>query len=406
MKGQIVKRGDRYYAIVSYKDALTGKWKKKWEAAGTSSRKADSKRVDMVNEAKGGVITKPGRVTLGEHLNNWLKDVSIQTLAPRTIENYEYSINKYINPVLSQIPIAGLTPTHLSKLYGNILGPDGSKSRTVQMVHVILHKSLDYAVRQNLIIRNPANSVDAPKTKRKEMNVLSEKEVLIALNMAKGTTFYPMLHLDLFAGLRRGEELGLRWGDINFTLSKISVQRAVSKINYGINKGKTIVKSPKTAKGKRSIKIGASTIEVLQEHYEKQRKFKIKLDLLKIPEGKQEQDVEIPADDYVFSNHNGQPYTPESVTRSWSRLAKRAGIQNVRFHDLRHTFATMMLKNNINAKIVSEMLGHASTAITMDLYSHVSPTMQQDAVDKLDSLIFGSVDNSVDNSKSNSVDIR
>jgi integrase len=406
MRGQIVKRGERLYAVVSYKDALTGKWKKKWKAAGTSSRKADSTRTDLVNEAKGGVITKPGRITLGEHLNNWLKDVSVQTLAPRTVEGYQFNIEKYILPKLSYLPLAALTPTHLSKFYSSIIGPDGKNTRTIQIMHNILHEALDYAVEQGLIIRNAADQVKPPKSKRREMNTLTEKEILLALEMAKGSVFYPMFHVDIFTGLRRGELIGLKWGDIDLILSRISVQRGISKIAYGTNKGKIIEKSPKTAKGKRLIKISASTCEVLRQHYEKQKRFKISMDLLLVPEGKQEKDVEIPDDDYVFCNHIGQPYAPHTISTAWRRVAHKVGIKNVRLHDLRHTFATMLLKKGVHAKVVSDMLGHATSAITMDLYSHVSPAMQQDAVDKLDELVFGSVDNPVDNSKSNSVDIR
>jgi integrase len=167
-----------------------------------------------------------------------------------------------------------------------------------------------------------------------------------------------------------------------------------------------VKKSPKTAKGKRMIRINGSTAEVLRNHYLKQRHYRITAGLLTVPQGKTEKDVQIPDGDYVFCNHIGQPYAPHTISTAWRRLAQKSGIKKVRLHDLRHTFATLLLKKNVNAKVVSEMLGHSTTAITMDLYSHVSPSMQQDAVDKLDELVFGSVDVSVDKSKTNSVDIR
>jgi integrase len=274
MRGQIVKRGDYYSVVISYKDPLTGKWKKQWTAAGTSSRKADDLKTKLLNEAKGGVVAKPGRITYSDHLKSWLKDVSVQTLAPRTLENYEYNSNKYILPKLAQIPIAGLTPKRISTLLSDVLGPEGTRIRTVQLLNTILHKSLDYAVKQGLIIRNPIDAVDPPKTKRREMNTLSEKEAILALELARNSVFFPLFHVAMFSGLRRGELLGLKWGDIDLMMSRISVQRALSQTHYGKDKGKVKERAPKTAKGKRLVQIGSSTVEVLRQHYEKQKQLR------------------------------------------------------------------------------------------------------------------------------------
>lgn len=378
MRGQIVNRNGHYAVIISYKDPATGKWQKKWTAAGDSKRQAEKLRTKLLSEAEKGIITKPGRVTLGEHLKAWLNSPSIRTLAPRTLENYHYNIDKYILPRLNHVALAALTDKHISDLEGDILGADGSMVRTVQMVHSILHKSLDLAVKQNLVGRNVVDMVAAPKKDRREMKVLTEKEIIIVLELAKDTTFYPILHLALFCGLRRGELLALRWGDVDFTLGTLSVQRGISRIRYGEARGKTIAKSPKTPKGKRLVPIPESAIEMLQEHYEKTLQIRKALDL------------PVTEDDYVFSSHYlGEAFDPCSITRSFKRLAKKAGISDVSLHGLRHTFATMLIKNGVHPKVVSELLGHASTAITMDLYSHVSPTMQRDAVSKIDSLIFG-----------------
>lgn len=379
MRGQIVNRDGRLYVVVSYKDQVTGRWKKQWRAAGDSIRQAEKLRTKLLNNAENGVICKPGRLSFGNHLESWLKSPAIQTLAARTVENYEYQIRKYILPELSLIPIAGLTPTHVSRFEGKVLGTDGKRIRTVQMLHSILHKALDFALKEGLVVRNVVNAVDPPKSKRREMKVLTEKEIILVLALAKDTSFYPLLHLAIFTGLRRGELLGLRWGDVNPALATFSVQRGVSHIRYGVAKGKTVVKSPKTAKGKRQMPMSDSVVEVLRAHYEKTLEIRKALDL------------PLADTDYIFSsNYLGQPYDPCSTSRSWSRLAKKAGIKNIRFHDLRHTFATICLENNINPKVVSELLGHASTGITMDLYSHVSPTMQRDAVTKIDSFVFGS----------------
>jgi integrase len=144
--------------------------------------------------------------------------------------------------------------------------------------------------------------VDPPKSKRHEMNTLTKNEIVLALELAKGSVFYPMFHVAIFAGIRRGELIGLTWGDVDLLLSKISIQRSICHTHIGIKKGKPIVKSPKTAKGKRLIPIGDSTVEVLREHYEKQKIFRQSLDL------------ELTDYDYVFCNHFGQPYAPHTIS--------------------------------------------------------------------------------------------
>ncbi len=223
-----------------------------------------------------------------------------------------------------------------------------------------------------MILRNPADAVEAPKVKRHEMRIMNESDIHILLEYAKDTPYYALFYTALFTGMRRSELLALRWSDIDLLLCQLSVTRTI----HQLHDGKIIFGQPKTGKSRRVVSLSPSTTLILKEHREQQITMRQSLELT------------LTDDDLVFCQYDGKPLLPDSITHSWARLAKRVGLQGIRLHDARHTHASLMLKQGIHPKIVQERLGHASIQITLDTYSHVAPGLQQAAANRFDDIVI------------------
>jgi integrase len=192
------------------------------------------------------------------------------------------------------------------------------------------------------------------------MQTWGEEDITRFLEAVKDTPYYALFYTALFTGMRRSELLALRWQDVDFILSQVSVSRSL----HHLKGGKVVFRSPKTAKGRRTVALPPSAILLLKEHHEKQ---KLERAMLGIP---------LTDDDLAFSALEGKPLRPNTVSRAWTTLAARAGLNVIRLHDARHSHASLMLKQGIHLKIVQERLGHSSIAITLDTYSHVAPGLQ------------------------------
>lgn len=234
-----------------------------------------------------------------------------------------------------------------------------------------LHNALKCAVKWGLLVRNPADSIDAPRTTHTEMKVMGEEDLNRFLEVAKPTPNYALFYLALFTGMRRSELLGLRWSDVDLLLYQLSVARTMHRLKNG----EIVFTPPKTAKGRRIVSLSPSTSLILQEHGEAQEAIRIL------------QGLHLEENDLVFSKEDGSPLMPNAVTSAWLRLAKRAGLEGIRLHDARHTHASIMLKQGIHPKIVQERLGHSTIAITLDTYSHVTPGLQEAAAKRFDEVL-------------------
>jgi len=315
-------------------DVATGKYQVYQETVKGDSKAAARRLREVLTEFDKGIFIKPGKATIGEYLNAWLTDYVKPNLAVRTHELYSYVCASHIIPAIGNVPLVDLRPIHLQHLYAEKQS-SGLSNRTVQLIHVTLHKALSNAVKAGLLSRNVCDAVDTPKCKRREMRTMSEA-------------------------------LALRWQDVDLLLCQLSV-----------------IKS-KTNKSRRSIALSPSTVAVLQEHREAQNSLR--------------QSIELPAlsdNDLVFSHYDGSPLLGNSVTHAWIKLTRRCGLDGIRLHDARHTHASLLLKQGVHPKIVQERLGHAGIAITLDLYSHVAPGMQQAAADKFDNIVIKHTANSV-----------
>lgn len=373
--GHVRKRGDKSWAIIiDYgRDPLTGKRiKKHWETFKGKKTDADARLRRILADIEEGTAVDPSKEMVGEFLVRWLRDYGRPRLAPSTLESYEGKIRLYILPALGHVPLQKLQPLHLQSLYAALLDR-GLSPRTVQYVHRIIHRALVMAVRWQLVARNVADAVEAPVPRRKEMPLPDAPDVQRLLAAFAGDTLGPLVAAAVYTGLRRGELLGLRWSDVDLEQQVIHVRRSMQRI---IGQGR-ITREPKTEKARRVVDFPDSLVPILRRLRRNQAK-----DRLAMPEFWEDHGL-------VFCQANGRPLDPSGVSRRFHRMAVAAGFPGLRFHDLRHIYASLLLKLGIHPKVVQGLLGHSTVNITLDTYSHVLPGIKAEAAAKLDNLLAG-----------------
>lgn len=388
MKGQLIKRSKGSWTIVLYlgKDPVTGKKRKKWVTVRGTKKAAEKEMIRRVNEVNHGVYVESAKFSVSEYLARWLENSAKMNVSGKTYERYAEIVAKHLVPAIGAIPLSSLKPLHIQGYYSKALQsgrsnrgkpdgvPHGLSAQTVLHHHRVLREALNRAVKWQLLFRNPADAVEPPKPARREMRAISEAETAWLLEIAQGTRFYLPVLLAVTTGMRRGEFLGLQWSDCDLIAGSIAVRRSVEQTNAGIK-----FKSPKGKKG-RAIALLPITVEALKEHSRLQEQQKQSL-------GSAYQDQNL-----VCAREEGSIWPPDSFTSEFARLAKKAGLAGVRLHDLRHSHATQLLMSGIHPKVVSERLGHSTVGITLDIYSHVLPGIQEDAARKLDAVLQAAID--------------
>jgi integrase len=377
-RGTIYKRPDGRWAaqiIVGY-NPETGKAKRK-TVYGNTKQEVANKLSEITHQLNTGTYLEPTKTTLGEWLDKWLCEYKKGKLKAGTYENYETIINVHIKPVLGNIPLAKLQPHMLQAFYNEKLengradGKGGLSTRMVHYFHTIINQVLKQAVKEGLLPRNPAEVTSPPAIKNKQMRPLTEEELLKFFDAAKDDRLYAAYVVAATTGLRRGELLGLCWDCVDFEKGIITVKRQLLILKNGL----TLEETTKTKSGKRTVVLPEDTIRELKAHRKRQVQEKLLL-------GEIYQDHNL-----VFCKSDGTPLDPREFTKHFQRLLKKAGLPEIRLHDLRHTYATLLLKKGVPAKIVQELLGHSSITITLDLYSHVTLEMQKLAAESLNGLL-------------------
>jgi integrase len=371
MRGHITKRAKNSYAIVIPlgSDPASGKRRQQWVSIKGTKKDAERRLAEMLHQLDTGTFMKPGKATLADFLERWLKDYAYANLAPRTAEGYDTIIRQHLIPRLGSIPLTGLRPEHIQKYYAETLangrcnGKGALSSTTLRHHHMTLHKALKCAVKWGLLVRNPVDAIDAPRATRSQMNVMTEEDLKRFLETGKSTPYYALFYLALYTGMRRSELLGLRWCDVDLILGQVSVTRGL----HCLRDGSIVFRSPKTAAGRRTVALPPSAILMLRDHRAQQETLHAMSGTTADEEG------------LVFSHPDGKPLLPNTVTHAWVKLARGTGLAGIRLHDARHTHASLMLKQGVHPKVVQERLGHSSIAITLDTYSHVAPGLQQAA---------------------------
>lgn len=292
----------------------------------------------------------------------WFENCAKIKVRPSSHQTYRGYIDHHIKPYVGDIQLNKLTSLDLQRLYKKLMSggrverieaekqPKGLSPKTVRNINQVISSALNFAKGQKLIIANPTDSCVLPKLEHKEMKTLTAEQLTAFLQEAKASGVYEMYYIELATGLRRGELLGLKWEDIDLEQATIRVRRQVARING------EIVEAPlKTKNSYRTISIGEDAVGILKQQKEKSHS------------------------EYVFPSPTGGPISPDSVIQMLHRVLERAGLPKVRFHDLRHTFATLALQNGVDVKTVSGMLGHYSAGFTLDTYAHVTTQAQQQA---------------------------
>jgi integrase len=271
----------------------------------------------------------------------------------------ERIVRLHIKPTLGRVKLETLTPTHLRSLFRERLEA-GLAPRMVQLIHTTLHKALKQAAVDGLVSRNVAGMVRAPRSPGKEIRTLTPHQARALLQYADLDRLETLYVLAVTTGMRQGELLGLKWDDVDMEAGTLQIRRTLSTAT---GKGFSF-NAPKTAKGRRSIKLPETALSSLRRHREAQQQEKDTITGLWEDHG------------LVFTSLVGTPLTRQDlITRSFKPLLQRAELPNIRFHDLRHTCATLLLGRSVHAKLVQELLGHATISVTLDTYSHVLPSM-------------------------------
>ena len=361
--GSIRKRKDgrwegRY--VVGH-DPITGKMVSR-NVLGKTQAQVKEKLRTAIENSKRLDYTQTGKYTVGQWMDEWFEAYAKVKVRPSSHQTYKGYIENHIKTNIGDIPIEKLTSLQLQKFYRLLLTegrvpriesekqPKGLSAKTVRNINQVISSAMDMAVRHKLILTNPTEGCELPKVEHREMKTLPAERLGAFLREAKESGVYELYYMDLATGLRRGELLGLKWEDIDLQNGIIHVRRQVARVD-----GEVKEMPLKTKNSYRNISISQDAVAMLTE-MEAHR-----------------------SSDYVFPSSTGGLISPDSVNNMLHRVLKRAGLPSIRFHDLRHTFATLALQNGVDIKTVSGMLGHADPGFTLDTYAHVTTSAQKEA---------------------------
>nr|WP_325295567.1 site-specific integrase [uncultured Oscillibacter sp.] len=367
-EGSIRKRKDGRWEgrYTAGRDPVTGKVVYK-NVLGKTQAEVKAKLKAAI-EKSSSLVAVTKRYTVGQWLDAWMENCAKLQVRPSSHKTYQGFIENHIKPALGDVPLEKLTTMDLQRLYKHLLEsgrvecmesrskPKGLSVKTVRNINQMISSALNCAVEQHLIPANPTKGCALPKLEKKEMKILPPESLGTFFEEARRSGVFELYYIDLATGLRRGELLGLKWNDIDLDKGVIHVRRQVLRQN-----GEVVEAPLKTKNSYRNIAIGVDAIKVLKGMEQK--------------------------DEYVFPSPFGGPMSPDSVLHMFQRVLKRAGLERIRFHDLRHTFSVLALQNGVDVKTLSAMLGHYSAGFTLDTYAHVTTSMQKQAANAVGSFL-------------------
>jgi integrase len=361
MSDHIRRRGERTFELKFDlgADPQTGRRLTRYHAFKGTKREAQAELTRLMAGAADGNYVDPVKTSLGEFLDRWERDWAAVNVSPKTKERYCELLRNHVRPHLGAVPLQKLRPVNLSELYAKLSregrSDAGLSPRTVGHVHRALHKALVIAVEWGLIQQNPGDIAKPPPVAAAEIEILSEAEAMTVLHKLRGRSLYPIIALALASGMRRGELLALMWKDIDLDAARLRVEHSLEQTKAGLR-----VKAPKTRHGRRTISLPAWVVTDLREHWRAQQELRLKLGLGKAP-----------ADALVFPNLDGEPRSPNAVTKEWTVAATKLGFSHITLHALRHTHASQLIASGLDVLTISRRLGHGSPTITLGVYGHL-----------------------------------
>jgi integrase len=380
VRGQLIQRTKGSWTIVLYLGRDEGGNKRYRQHTIQGSKKdAEKERTRLLHALNTGTYLEPSRQRTGDYLHAWLRDYARTHVAASTFEGYEKIVRLHLLPALGHIPLTRLGPQDIKAYYaqaqesGRRSGKGGLSPTTVLQHHRVLSEALKHAVEEGLLVNNPATRVRPPRKARHEMPVLDEPQLAKLLELVRGSRLCIPVLLAIATGLRRGEILALRWRNVDLKAGTLAVRQALESTRDGLS-----FKQPKTQKSRRLVPLPPFAVEALREHRKRQAEERLRI-------GPAYKDH-----DLVCAAPDGRPWDPDSFSPAFAKFVRRSGLPPIRFHDLRHSHATLLLKHGIHPKVVSERLGHSTVGLTLDTYSHVLPGLQEQATRILEEAILGS----------------
>lgn len=444
MRGSVVKRDTRYYVKIELDpDPLTGKRRQKWHSGYRTRREAEKARVDLLSKFDRGEYVEPTQQTVAEYLTDWLAAIE-HTVRPSTFDSYSRNMRNHVIDHIGSTKLTKVDAGVLNGLYAQLLSsgrrrpsrtgrgyspavvgralalrsegvtltataellqeefeeaehitkdtlasllrrqtqrravddmPEGLDRRTVNYIHTIVHRAFKDAVRWGRLARNPADAADPPRAGQKSDGIKTwdapTLRTFVERSGESGDRLHPLWVVLATTAMRRGEAIGLRWKDVDLDNGRLSVVQTITQ-----TRSKVTIGEPKTASGRRSIALDPATVAVLREH----RKAMLEERMLVGPDFSDE--------GLVFHQPDGACLRPDAVSAQFVRRVSQYGLPRLTVHGLRHTWATLALEQGIHPRVVQERLGHSAIAITLGLYSHVGPTLHDEAANLVSSLII------------------
>jgi integrase len=358
------------------------RWRLRWrvgdkrytKAFHGTKRAAQTELRGLLKSADDGAHVAPDKTTLADYLQGWLD--GDRDLSPKTLERYRQLAEQQIIPQLGAAILQNLRPRQIQDWHATLLRSGGAggrslSARTVGHAHRVLHRALERALRLEIVVRNAASAVRAPKVEAVEVAILSPAEIIDVLGRLDGHALHPIVAFALGTGMRRGEICALAWETVDLAAGVVRVERSLEETAEGLR-----FKPPKTRHGRRTISLPANVIEILSAHRRRQAELRMALGMGR------------PApSDLVFSLPEGRPYPPDKLSRDWGNVVRAKKLPQIMFHAMRHSHASALIAAGLDVVTISRRLGHGSPAITLGVYAHVFGETDQAAARAIDAVM-------------------